>query len=327
MYEYDSLSTDDTAAIAQRFAARVAKCSYGESKLVFPYDLRYRVIAKNTLKNMKYPRREIIINADDFGHDEDSTLATIECFVAGALTSATIMPKMPATDLAIKFARENTQHAYGVHLTFVRDSVECPVADPRLIPALVGEDGAFRPSHQLRLMALLGTLPVDQICIEIAAQIERIMDSGIAISHVDSHGHLHKFKPFVQALSQTLPKYGLLGVRNVQDQYTHTPLTSPTYWLGPYWRRRIMSNFMTTAHFFMSTNSNDPEWIEKILDRQLDGVLEVGVHPGSSLHPDRWRNHERQACLAFAAEAKKREISLISWKEFCARQEISPSRA
>ena len=55
------------------------------------------------------------------------------------------MPKMPATDLAIKFARENPQHAYGVHLTFVRDSVERPVADPRLIPALVGEDGAFRP--------------------------------------------------------------------------------------------------------------------------------------------------------------------------------------
>lgn len=274
---------------------------------------------------MKKILREIIINADDFGRDDDSTLATIECFVAGALTSATIMPKMPATDLAINFARGNPQHSYGVHLTFVRDTFESPVADPRLIPALVCEDGSFRPSNQLRLMALLGALPVDQISIEIAAQIEKVIESGISISHVDSHGHLHKFKPFVQALTETLPKYGLLGVRNVQNQYTHRALNSPTYWLGPYWRRRIMNNFVTTTHFFMGTNAHDPQWVQKILDRELEGVLEVGVHPGSPLHPEIWRDDERQACLAFAAEVRKREISLISWKDICARHEISSS--
>ncbi len=277
-------------------------------------------------KSIQKTFREIIINADDFGHDDDSTLATIECFMAGALTSATIMPKMPATHIAIKFARENPQHSYGVHLTFVRDTVETSVADPRLIPALVHEDGSFRASDELRLRALFGALPVEQIRIEIAAQIERIMDSGISISHVDSHGHLHKFKPFVQALKEALPKYGLLRVRNVQNQYTRRPLKSPTYWLGPYWRRRIMDNFLTTAHFFMSTNSQDFQWVEKILDRELDGALEVGVHPGSPQHPETWRNHEREACLALAAEARKREISLISWKDICARQEILPSR-
>ena len=263
--------------------------------------------------------QKIIIHADDFGHDSDSTLATIECFKAGALTSATIMPKMPATDMAIKFARENRQNSYGVHLTFVRDTCESSVAEPGLIPALAGDDGAFRPSNHLRLMALLGMLPVKQICIEIAAQIEKIIDSGVPISHVDSHGHLHKYKPFVQALKETLPKYGISRVRNVQNQYTYTPFNSPTYWLGSYWRRRIMNNFVTTPHFFMSTNSQDPHWIGKILDRQLDGVLEVGVHPGSPLHPETWRDHERQACLAFAAEARKREIPLINWNDICAR--------
>lgn len=80
---------------------------------------------------MARPLKEIIANADDFGYDQDSTLATIDCFRAGALTSATIMPKMPATKMAIKFACANPQHAYGVHLTFVRDTLECPVADPR----------------------------------------------------------------------------------------------------------------------------------------------------------------------------------------------------
>ena len=271
--------------------------------------------------------RKIIMTADDFGYDHDTTQATIDCFKAGALTSATIMPKMPATAMAVDFARKNPQHAYGVHLTFVRDTVECPVADPCLVPALVGADGAFLPSHQVRLMALLGKLPVEQLCIEIAAQIERVMDSGIPISHVDSHGHLHKFKPFVQALAATLPRYGLSRVRNVQNQYTVTPLKSPTYWMGPYWRRRIMNHFVTTPHFFMGTNANDPQWIEKILARPLSGVLEVGFHPGSPLHEEAWRNKERLACLAFAVEARKRHVSFINWNDISRQPEGVPSRA
>jgi len=176
-------------------------------------------------------------------------------------------------------------------------------------------------------MALSGSIPVDQICIEIAAQIERLKDSGIPISHVDSHGHLHKFKPFVQALAQTLPRYNLSRVRNVQDQYTVIPFRSPTYWMGPYWRRRIMDHFVTTPHFFMGTNGNDSEWIEKILARPLSGVLEVGFHPGSPLHSEAWRNHERLACLAFAEQARKRHASFISWNDISTQPEVLPSRA
>lgn len=271
--------------------------------------------------------KKIIINADDFGHDADSVMATVECFRAGALTSATIMPKMPATALAIEFARKNPQHAYGVHLTFVRDTVESPMADPHLIPDLLDKDGEFLPSHQLRLMALSGSIPVDQLCIEISAQLERLIDAGVPISHVDSHGHLHKFKPFVQALAITLPRYGLSRVRNVQNQYTTIPLKSPTYWLGHYWRRRIMNHFVTTPHFFMGTNANDPQWIEKILARPLNGVLEVGFHPGSPLHGDAWRNTERLACLAFALEARKQQIPLISWNDICTKPEVFLSGA
>ena len=274
-------------------------------------------------KGMKKPSREIILHADDFGHDTDSTLATIKCFKAGALTSATIMPNMPATDMAIEFARENPQYSYGVHLTFVRDTFESALATPSLIPALANEDGAFGPSNQLRLKAFLGLLPVNQISIEIAAQIEKVIHSGVAVSHVDSHGHLHKFKPFVQALKETLPKYGLLAVRNVQNQYTHKPLKSPTYWLGPFWRRRIMKNFVTTPHFFMGTSLKDSNWIGTILDRQLEGILEVGFHPGSSFHPETWRNDERENCLMFAAEARKREIKFINWNDVCAREKVS----
>ena len=95
----------------------------------------------------------IITNADDFGMDADTTAATIDCFQAGALTSASIMPKMPATDLAVEFALKNPQFSFGVHLTFVCDTVESPISPREKLPALVGSDGRFLPSQTVRKLA------------------------------------------------------------------------------------------------------------------------------------------------------------------------------
>ena len=70
----------------------------------------------------------VILNADDFGSSPDTLTATIECFEEGALTSATIMPGMPATEQALAFARSRPDLSFGVHLTLVGDGVERPIA-------------------------------------------------------------------------------------------------------------------------------------------------------------------------------------------------------
>ena len=67
-------------------------------------------------------RLRLILNADDFGYDDDTVEATIECFRASALTSATIMLGMPATPGALEFARENPELDFGVHLVFTGDT-------------------------------------------------------------------------------------------------------------------------------------------------------------------------------------------------------------
>src|SRR5262245_26642107 len=146
----------------------------------------------------------IITNADDFGFSDDTVEATIGCFESGALTSATIMPRMPATERALEYARTHPEHSFGVHLTYVSDGVEAPVLPPSEIPGLVGEDGLFKNSNVVRVMALLRRLSVDEIQRETEAQIRRVVDAGVAVSHVDSHGHLHKFGPFRDALRRVL---------------------------------------------------------------------------------------------------------------------------
>jgi predicted glycoside hydrolase/deacetylase ChbG (UPF0249 family) len=256
----------------------------------------------------------IILNADDFGMDDDTVSATIECFEAGGLTSATIMPRMPATARAIDYARANPRFSFGAHLTFVTDTVEAPFSARSDIPDLLRPDGRFLDSQVLRLRALCGKVPVDQVEREMEAQIRFLLDEGVPLSHVDSHGHLHKFKPFVEAMKRVLPRFNLRRVRTAQDLYLRRPLTSPNYWLGGFWRRRIMRDFVTTDHLYMGNNAADAEGLAggTLLPLLKGGTVEVGVHPGRG---EDWRDAERRAALAFAPRAKAAGHELITWNQ------------
>jgi hypothetical protein len=239
--------------------------------------------------------------------------ATIECFERGGLTSATIMPGMPAAAEALEYARTRPDRSFGVHLTFVRVGSERPLADPRAIPDLLGPDGRFLPTGTVRKRALVHRLPVDQIERELEAQIARVRDAGVPVSHVDSHNHIHKLGPFPGALRRVLPRFGITRVRNVQDVYLTRPLRSATYWLGPVWRRALVRGFATTDHLYMPAESPCRDWPEPLLRRaqELAGTLEIGVHPGVT----GWQAAEGEAARRLAGAAVERGHRLISWNE------------
>src|ERR1039458_9522650 len=132
----------------------------------------------------------VILNGDDFGWSADTVEATIELLERGVLSSATIMPRMPSTGAAIEFARRTPKCSFGVHLTFGGNGPERPLTAPDRLSTLTAADGAFRDSNAIRKDALLGRLSVDQIAVEMEAQVRSVGNRGIAVSHVDSHGHL-----------------------------------------------------------------------------------------------------------------------------------------
>lgn len=256
----------------------------------------------------------IVLHADDFGASPDTVRATIECFEQGALTSASIMPAMPATAQAIAFALAHPGLDIGVHLTFVGEGDEHAVSPPDEIPGLVDGGGRFLPTRTVRLRALARRLPVDQIEREITAQIEAVREQGVDVSHVDSHRHLHKLPSFRDALVRALPGLGIQRVRAVQDVFLRRPLRSPTYWLGRHWQRRLANAFTTTDHMYMPTSAGDRGWDERLAGviRGLGGAtLEVGVHPG---YVD-WRDDERRSLIAFAAAARRDGHELVSWRD------------
>lgn len=259
----------------------------------------------------------VILNADDFGASEETLRATIDCFEAGALTSATIMVGMERTDAAIAYARAHPEYTFGLHLRLVADGDARPLAGPDAVPALVDEDGRFLSTRKIRVLALRGRLPADQLEREIVAQLGALVSAGVPVSHVDSHRHVHKLPQVATALRRTLPRFGITKVRAVQDVYLKRPLGKPTYWIGPVWQRRLAASFQTTSHMYMPSSAHDVGWSAPLLarcERLNGGALEVGVHPGYAT--ETWRDEERRSVLEFAADARAAGHELVSWRSF-----------
>jgi chitin disaccharide deacetylase len=257
----------------------------------------------------------LILNADDFGLSDDTVESTIACFREGLLTSASIMVGMPATEAALAFARSRPDLSFGVHVNLVGGDDARPLSPPDRVPALVDESGRFLPTNIVRARAILGRLPQDQLVHEIAAQIALVRASGVEVSHVDSHRHVHKLPAIREGLRAALAQLGIRRVRNVQDVYLRRPLRSPTYWVGRIWRRWLMREFETTTHAYLPASAHDVAWHGVLLERcsvLRDGTMEIGVHPGTG---DEWRIDERRSLASFVPAARLARHELVSWRE------------
>ena len=156
---------------------------------------------------MKY----LIINADDFGLDETVNIGIIQGHTAGAITSTSIMPSGKAFAHAITLAAANPQLGIGVHLTLVGEK---PVCNPKIVPSLVDEDG-FLPAQypQFLLHYLFGDIQLADIRRELTAQVQKVADSGIHITHLDSHQHLHIMPGIMNITLDIARTFGIKAIR------------------------------------------------------------------------------------------------------------------
>src|SRR5262249_50045848 len=82
------------------------------------------------------------------------------------------------------------------------------------IPGLVDARGLFAYTvEQLAWKALLGTLSLLEIERELRAQIEKILAAGVAVTHLDSHKHVHLTPVICRIVLRLAADYGIVGVR------------------------------------------------------------------------------------------------------------------
>src|SRR5258707_9725647 len=131
--------------------------------------------------------KRLIVNADDFGFTRGVNAGIVRAFKSGIVTSTTIMANGEAFEDAVSLAHANPGLGVGCHLAVVGGR---PVAAPSEIPSLVDRNGVL-PATLTRLVIKIarGYASGEDIAREFRAQVRRVVDSGIEITHVDSHKH------------------------------------------------------------------------------------------------------------------------------------------
>lgn len=155
--------------------------------------------------------RLLIINADDFGESAGTTRGILEGIDAGVVTSTTILANMPGTDEALRLARERAGVAsFGVHLNLCEGTSLAGAAGAR---TLVDASGAFRAKRKQALRAVARRFDLSDVAREFDAQISRVRDAGVAISHLDGHKHLHQLPGVATVVVRLAALHGIPRIR------------------------------------------------------------------------------------------------------------------
>src|SRR5260370_14404706 len=113
--------------------------------------------------------RALVVNGDDFGLPSGVNAGMIEAHARGILTSASLFANAPATDEAIRLARQVPTLGVGCHLALV-DAY--PVLRVSQIPTLA-PGGRFRPTWRSFIAdAVTGRISLDENEQELAEQID-----------------------------------------------------------------------------------------------------------------------------------------------------------
>ena len=127
--------------------------------------------------------RVVVVHVDDLGMSTSANAGALEALDATA-TCGSVMVPCPAFDGIAKIARDRADLDLGVHLTLNAEYEDYrwgPVSERA--PGLVSPDGGmWRTSAETVAHA-----SADDVEHELRAQIDRALDSGIDVTHIDSH--------------------------------------------------------------------------------------------------------------------------------------------
>jgi hopanoid biosynthesis associated protein HpnK len=157
--------------------------------------------------------KRLIVSADDFGMSAGVNAGILRAHREGILSDASLMVNGAAADEAVELARSAPRLCVGLHLVLAQGR---STLAPGEIPDLVDADGFFRV-HPIR--AALGYFFTPgvraQVRREVAAQIEKFLASGLPLSHVDGHVHMHP--TILNILLEVAGHYGIRALRLTRE--------------------------------------------------------------------------------------------------------------
>src|SRR5215475_2134629 len=161
--------------------------------------------------------KRLIVHADDFGLTSGVNRAIIEGHTRGAITSATLMANMPGFDAAVRLAKDHPSLGVGLHINITQG---LPVAGASRVGSLLNDRGElWGTSGAVFKRLLAGRLKIEEVVVELRAQIEKALNAGLRLTHVDSHKHTHALPQICEAIIATIKDYGINTVRAPRERW------------------------------------------------------------------------------------------------------------
>lgn len=238
--------------------------------------------------------KTLVVNADDFGFTRDVNEGIVAAHEKGILTATTLMATGAAFDDAVARSRDTPSLDVGCHLV------------------LVGSPG-FPPTVAGLVQAVLQKRI--RVYEELAGQVRRILDAGIAPTHLDTHKHTHLMPQVLDAVARVSAEFRIPWVRR--------PFDFPLQANGIPWRTNLMSaasnlvrprltrvlkayGCRMTDHFagFRFTGRFDAAELARLITQLPPGSTEFMCHPG-------YCTEELRSTRTRLKESRKQELDAL----------------
>ncbi len=266
--------------------------------------------------------KRLIINADDYGICREVNAAVEQLATASLLGGVSVLANGEWWAQAVEFLRLHPELSAGIHLNAVEGS---PITASHEVKAIIGEQGSFVGLGALLKRWMLHPVSVSRaIETEWRAQIERILQSNVRLTHADSHQHLHAFPPAYRCAVRLCHEYRIPALRQPCENGV-----KPMRQMSSFALRRSLSiaraitprTALRHNDCFLGFRRAGAYGIaEMIADLQVasDGLIEVALHPsiedGVPYHNFRG-NRERRALLdpSLFNQIKRLGIEITTW--------------
>jgi predicted glycoside hydrolase/deacetylase ChbG (UPF0249 family) len=154
----------------------------------------------------------LIVNADDYGLTTGVSRAILQAHREGIVTSTSVLAVAPAFASTVAWLRDTEGIGIGAHFAVVGE--DPPLLSAREIPTLVDRSGHFAASWRqfLPRMAMRRVDPAD-LRREFSAQLAALQGAGLALTHVDTHQHVHLWPSVARVVLELADEAGIRAMR------------------------------------------------------------------------------------------------------------------
>lgn len=218
----------------------------------------------------------LIINADDFGMSREVNEGTKKGVRENIITSVSVMVNMPYFEDAVAFLKRNLQVSVGLHFNITEGQ---SILLPKNAASLIREDNSFYYWPQFIGRVAAKSISKKEIEEELKAQYSKLKATGLTVTHIDSHHHIHLYPSIFKIVSDFTNREKVHSLRGHDFNFWNLTLGT---WKKPTPTQLIVNMFLLFVniryknyhHLYGINRFYDINWAKNISTKEFVDILE-----------------------------------------------------